>query len=246
MLVLKDLYKTFALSKREKKLQGVAQVDVLKGVSFECAAGTVTGLLGVNGAGKTTTLRTLTGALAPDQGRVLLGGKNIHADKRAALHLGFHSGSTALYKRLTVDENLRFFGGLYGFSGSVLNKRIDALAEQLLFAEYRNKKVKDLSTGMLQKVAIARAILHNPDVIVLDEPTTGLDVMASATIIEFIRQQRDAGKTILFSTHNMHEVESLCDRIVVLHGGQVHFNGTLQEFCRGEDLAGTITRVLAA
>lgn len=246
MLSVNAIHKKFELSKKERKLKGTRTLDVLRGVSFECLPGTVTGLLGVNGAGKTTTLRTLTGAIRPDEGGVTLASKNIHKDKSAALKLGFHSGSTALYKRLTVDENLRFFSGLYGMVGEALERRITQLAEELRFSDYRSKKIKDLSTGMLQKVAIARAILHNPEVIVLDEPTTGLDVMASAIIIDFIRKQKDAGKTILFSTHNMHEVESLCDSIVVLHNGVVHFNGGLQEFCNGKELSETITETLSA
>lgn len=244
MLTANNIHKAYRLNKKEQKQQKAKHVDVLKGVSFSCQPGTVTGLLGVNGAGKTTTLRTLTGAISADAGDVTLNGLDVHSNKLAALSLGFHSGSTALYKRLSVRDNLAFFGGLYGLSGVQLHARIQELAERLGFIQYIDKRVKDLSTGMLQKAAIARAILHDPHIIVLDEPTTGLDVMASANIIDFIRQQKELGKTILFSTHNMHEVESLCDRIVVLHQGVVHFDGTLDAFCGGQDLARTISQVL--
>lgn len=245
MLTANNIHKAYRLNKKEQKLQHAKHIQVLKGVSFNCKPGTVTGLLGVNGAGKTTTLRTLTGAISADKGNVTLDGLDVHTNKQAALGLGFHSASTALYKRLSVLANLEFFGGLYGLKGANLTARVNELADRLGFAHYLEKRVKDLSTGMLQKAAIARAILHDPQIIILDEPTTGLDVMASANIIDFIRQQKELGKTILFSTHNMHEVESLCDSIVVLHKGVVHFDGTLDDFCGGKDLARTITHVLS-
>lgn len=200
------------------------------GVSFECRPGEIFGLLGVNGAGKTTLLRMLSTVIEPTSGTAGIAGKDIRAqsqDVRASI--GFLSTSTALYGRLTPVEMIRYIGSLYGLDGADLDEKTRRVIENLDISEFQNRLCDKLSTGQKQRVSIARTIVHDPPVLFFDEPTVGLDVVTSRTIISFIESCRERGKTVLFSTHIMSEVERLCDRVAVVHKGRLAAIGTLDE-----------------
>ncbi|MCH2374139.1 MAG: ATP-binding cassette domain-containing protein [Planctomycetes bacterium] len=199
-------------------------------VSFTCGYGEVFGLLGPNGAGKTTTLRMLSTVLQPTSGTAIVGGYDVHESPLAVRStIGFLSASTGLYGRLTAIETLEFFGKLHGLTGAKLNSRIEELVELFGIGEFVNVRCEKLSTGMKQKVSIARAIVHDPQILILDEPTLGLDILVASTMIRFIEESREQGKCILFSTHIMSEVERLCDRVGIVHKGQLRASGTLDE-----------------
>lgn len=201
--------------------------QVVKDISFELYPGELVGLLGPNGAGKTTTLRMLAGLLSPDQGDVQIAGKAMRHNKSAArAQLGFLTGDMALYRRLKPLELLTYFGRLYGLDASVLSGRVQQLAADFDIGDFADRYCEKLSTGQQQRVSIARTVIHDPAVIVLDEPTTGLDIMASELILRFMqRQVQEQGKAVLFSTHHLDEVSRLCQRILVIHEGQLVFNG---------------------
>ena len=204
-------------------------VAAVQQVSVSVASGEVVGLLGPNGAGKTTTLRMLAGILTPDEGRVLIGGTDIHEHPlEAKRRLGFLSGDTQLYQRLSTIEVLRYFGRLYSVAAATLEARISQLVDELEMRDFAGRPCSTLSTGQKQRANIARAFLHEPDLLILDEPTSALDVISGQFIVESIRRQRAAGRAVLFSTHIMSEAEYLCDRIVLLHEGRVIDEGTLE------------------
>jgi sodium transport system ATP-binding protein len=205
-------------------------VHAVGGVSFECRAGEVFGLLGLNGAGKTTTLRMLSTVLTPTSGTATVAGHDIKADARSVRHsIGFLSGTTGLYHRLTAEETLRFFGEFHGLSGDRLDERVETVLKTFGIDAYRNQRCEKLSTGMKQKVNIGRAVVHDPPVLIFDEPTAGLDVLAAAATLDFVEECRASGKCVLFSTHIMSEVERLCDRIAIIHQGTLRAMGTRDE-----------------
>jgi len=205
-------------------------VHAVADVSFEVRAGEVVGLLGPNGAGKTTTLRMLAGILTPDRGRVLVDGLDIHRDPlEAKRRLGFLSGDTLLYQRLSPREVLRYFGELYGMRAPELDARIEGLVARLEMTPFADRPCGTLSSGQKQRANIARAFLHRPRVLILDEPTTALDVISGQFIVDAIREERAAGRAVLFSTHIMGEAEYLCDRILLIHEGHLVDAGTLEE-----------------
>jgi sodium transport system ATP-binding protein len=210
-----------------KRFGTVAAVD---GVGLTVSAGEVVGLLGPNGAGKTTTLRMLAGILTPDAGGVRIGGLDIHdRPLDAKRRLGFLSGDTQLYQRLTTREVLRYFGRLYGMADPLIEARTAQLVEELEMGEFANRPCGTLSSGQKQRANIARAFLHGPDLLILDEPTVALDVISGQFIVESIRRERDAGRAVLFSTHIMSEAEYLCDRILLLHRGRIIDEGVLDD-----------------
>lgn len=238
MLSVKQLHKAFVLPKKEAKKAPKAVKHAVSNLSFECRPGEVLALLGSNGAGKTTTLRLLSSALEPDSGEIWLDGIPVHQfPRRARGKLGFLSNATPLYRRLSVRENLIFFARLYNLPRLQAEARVIELSRDLHFEHFLDQKVDSLSTGMAQKASIARSILHDPVLLILDEPTTGLDVESSEQILDFIRQQRLNGKAVIFSTHHMNEVELLADRLCLIHSGQNCFTGTLSEarHCAGMD-----------
>jgi len=210
-----------------KRFGPVAAVD---GVSLTVSAGEVVGLLGPNGAGKTTTLRMLAGILTPDAGCVCVGGLDIHdRPLDAKRRLGFLSGDTQLYQRLTTREVLRYFGRLYGMADPLIEARTAQLVEELEMGEFANRPCGTLSSGQKQRANIARAFLHGPELLILDEPTVALDVISGQFIVESIRRERDAGRAVLFSTHIMSEAEYLCDRILLMHRGRIIDEGVLDD-----------------
>lgn len=199
------------------------------GVSFTCGPGEVLGLLGENGAGKTTTLRMLAALLAPSDGTARIGGFDVReeAEKaRSLLGIIFEGG---VYDRFTARENIAYFGRLYGLSGRRLEERVDAVVAALGMESYAGTRAGRLSRGMRQKVVIGRAIVHDPPVLLMDEATASLDVTAARLVHEFVLEAKQAGKAVVFSSHNMAEVEKLCDRIAVIHQGRIVASGTLAE-----------------
>ncbi len=215
MVSVRHLSKTFRDPKR-------GEILAVRDVSFEAHPGKVLGLLGVNGAGKTTTLRMLSTVLSPGAGSATVNGFDLATQPtEIRKSIGFVSGTTALYGRLSAKECLDYFGRLYGIPESELKDKVNQVVNRLRITEYVDQLCDKLSTGQKQRVSIARAILHDPPVLFFDEPTAGLDVLSSQSIMEFIEDCRAAGKTVIFSTHIMSEVERLCDEVVVIHHGQV-------------------------
>ncbi len=199
-------------------------------ISFECYPGEIFGLLGCNGAGKSTTLRMLSTILRPTRGVARVAGHDVVKDSLGVRRsIGYLSASTGLYGRLTPRETLEYFGGLHGIDKVKLRGRIDELLCLLGIEEFAGVRCEKLSTGMKQKVSIARAIVHDPPVLILDEPTLGLDVLVSSVMIRFVAECRERGKCIVFSTHILSEVEKLCDRVAVIHRGTLRASGTLKE-----------------
>lgn len=202
----------------------------VRDVSFRCAPGEVLGLLGPNGAGKTTTLRLLSSALRPDAGSIRANGIDLLADPLAARrHIGFLSGSTGLYGRLTARENVEYFGRLHGMSPAYLARRCDELFTLLHMHEFSHKRADQLSSGMQQKCAIARTVVHEPQIVILDEPTTGLDVMSAKILLDFIAGYKTLRIPLIFSTHHLHEVDKLCDRVCIINHGKTAFHGPLTQ-----------------
>ena len=207
------------LSKRfqDKKRGEIRAVD---SVSFQCQPSKIYGLLGANGAGKTTTLRMLATILEPTDGTAIVNGYDVvEQPEKVRANVGFLSTATALYPRLTAEEMVEYFGRLNGLDEATLKNRIDDIFSRLNMNDFRDRRCDKLSTGQKQKTSIARTLVHDPPVMIFDEPTTGLDVMTARTIIGFIADCRDRGKTVIFSTHIMSEVERLCDHIGIIHGG---------------------------
>ena len=195
-------------------------------LSFAVPAGEIYGLLGPNGAGKTTTLRILAGLLPPSGGVVRIAGLDVtHAPREAQRQLGFLTGGTGLYGRLTGREVLAYFGALHGMPEATVATRIAALAGILDLKELLDRRCEALSSGQKQRVSIARAVLHDPPVLILDEPTVGLDVLASRFLREYIGAERSRGKAIIFSTHYLAEAELLCDRVGLMHEGRLIAEG---------------------
>jgi sodium transport system ATP-binding protein len=202
-------------------------VKAVDGVSFGANDGRITGLLGPNGAGKSTTLRMIATVLAPDGGAVRVDGRAVTTDdQEAKLAMGILPHNAGIYPRLTARENVRYFGRLAGMGGADLERRIDELVEWLEMGEFADRRAQGFSQGQRTKVALARALVHRPRNVVLDEPTNGLDVMATRSLRELIRKLRDAGHCVLFSSHVMQEVAALCDDIVIIDHGRVVAAGT--------------------
>jgi sodium transport system ATP-binding protein len=205
-------------------------VHAVEGVDFECRQGEILGLLGANGAGKTTTLRMLATILRPTGGVArIMGHDVVRAPEEVRRNLGFYSASTALYPRLTARETLEFFARVNRYPKARVRERVDDLVERFGITEYQHARVEKLSSGMKQKVSIARTVVHDPPVLVFDEPSVGLDVINALEMQKVIRQLREDGKAILFSTHIMSEAEKLCDRIAIIHRGAILARGTLGE-----------------
>jgi sodium transport system ATP-binding protein len=207
---------------------------VLRGISFEAQAGEIFGLLGPNGAGKTTTLRIICTLLSPDAGKVeVLGFGTRTAPKEVRRRIGVVTADIGVYPRLSARENIEYLARLCGLSGPELTGRVDAVIERLDMGSFAKQRAESLSSGQKQKVAIARAIVHDPEVLMFDEPTSNLDVLASKEVREFMVESKGRGKCVIFSTHVMHDAERLCDRVTIIHHGNVVASGPTGEV-RGE------------
>ncbi len=255
MIEVNGLAKRFATpphKERRAQQRDVREHDgwfhAVRDVSFRCAPGEVLGLLGPNGAGKTTTLRILSTALRPDAGSATIHGLDILAEPlEARKRIGFLSGSTGLYGRLSARENVEYFGRLHGMAPARLKQRCDSLFDQLQMHEFGHKRADQLSTGMRQKCAIARTVIHEPQIVILDEPTTGLDVMSAKILLDFIASYKALGIPLIFSTHHLHEVEKLCDRVCLINHGKTAFHGTVCELRHlggSDDLYDAFVRVI--
>jgi sodium transport system ATP-binding protein len=225
MITAEHLRKTFP-GKGKDKTPVVAVDDV----GFEAHDGQITGLLGPNGAGKTTTLRMLYSLMAPERGRVLVDGRDVAADPLAARRaLGVLPDARGVYKRLTARENIRYFGELHGMPREQVDARIRVLATALQMEDFLDRQTEGFSQGQRTKTAIARALVHDPRNVILDEPTNGLDVMTTRGLRAFLKELRAEGRCVIFSSHIMQEVAALCDRIVVIAHGRVAAQGTADE-----------------
>jgi len=223
MIEAHNLTKTF----KDKKRGVITAVD---NVSFTCRPGQIYGLLGANGAGKTTTLRLLATLLQPTSGTARLAGHDTQsASELVRANVGFLAASTALYARLTAREMITYFGRLNGMPDDAIKARIRQLSAELDMDEFLDRRCDKFSTGMKQKTSIARTLIHDPAVMIFDEPTLGLDVMTARSIVKFVRDCRNRGKTVIYSTHVMSEVEKLCDTIGIIHDGRLVAEGTLAE-----------------
>jgi sodium transport system ATP-binding protein len=229
----------FCLRSKEDKTKPVSAIEVdqlqknyldksrglvraVDGISFRCEYGEIVGLLGPNGAGKTTTLRILATVLEPTSGTASVAGHPIlNQPLEVRRNLGFLTGGTGLYGRLSPVEIFRFFGRLHEMPEELIASRMQKLIDLFEMSSFQNSRCDQLSTGQKQRVNLARTLLHNPPVIVLDEPTAGLDIISSKTILDFIRNSKQEGKCILFSTHYMTEAEILCDRVAIIHNGKI-------------------------
>ncbi|WCE05739.1 ATP-binding cassette domain-containing protein [Pseudoxanthomonas sp. JBR18] len=230
MITLQNLHKTFKTKKTE--------VKAVSGVDFTAADGQITGLLGPNGAGKTTTLRMLYTLMQPDSGQVLVDGVDVAADPEAARRaLGVLPDARGVYKRLTARENIAYFGALHGLDKATIDARTERLVQALNMQDFIDRRTEGFSQGQRTKTAIARALVHDPRNVVLDEPTNGLDVMTTRGLREFLKQLRGEGRCVVFSSHIMQEVAALCDRIVIIAKGTVVAAGTPDELraLYGED-----------
>ncbi len=226
MIQVVNISKTFQDAKR-------GPVHAVDGISLTCRPGEVYGLLGPNGAGKTTLMRMMATILSPTGGSASVNGYDVvrqSAQVRAGI--GYLSGSTALYDRMTPREMVSYFGALYGLSKAETKRRLERIFDALEITGYADTRCDKLSTGQRQRVSIARTIIHEPPVLIFDEPTNGLDILASRGIVEFIRRCRDEGRTVIFSTHILSEVESLCDRIGVVYKGKLITEGTMDDLRR--------------
>ena len=218
MIEVKDLRKNFG------------PVQAVQGVSFSAPDGRITGLLGPNGAGKSTTLRIISTVFQPGAGTVTVDGMDVLRDDNGArMRLGVLPHQSGLYPRLTARENIRYYGELNGISGAALDRRIAELVEMLEIGEFVDRPAKGFSQGQKIKVALARAMVHGPRNLVLDEPTNGLDVMATRALRALIRKLREAGHCVLFSSHVMQEVAALCDEIVIIAHGHIVAQGSPDE-----------------
>lgn len=252
MIEVEGLVKSFRLNKKQQQAEGLSSPEVraVDEVSFTCQPGRVYSLLGPNGAGKTTTLRTIATILKPTSGSVRVGGIDVQDDPVGVRKkLGFLTGSTGLYDRLTPKELVKYFADLNGVSNTEFKTRMDDLFTLLGIHDFAHKRIGKLSTGMRQKVSIARTMIHDPEVVVFDEPTAGLDVITAKSIIDLIRRCKVDGKTVLFSTHIMGEVELLSDDIGIIHKGRLVYNGSFDELrqeMQSESLVEEFIRIVNA
>lgn len=226
MIIANQLHKSFG------------DIVAVKNVSFDAADGAVTALIGPNGAGKSTTLRMLYTLLQPTSGDALVNGASaVNDPEQVRRHIGALPHNPGLYPRLTAVENVRYFGELQGIANKELDTNIDRLVELLEMGEFANRRVGGFSQGQRMKVALARALIHNPKNLILDEPTNGLDVMATRSLRELVLHLKDTGTCVLLSSHVMQEIENLADKLVIVAEGSVRFSGTQTELVAATGVA---------
>ena len=233
MIKVEDLSKKFSLNNEQRKERNTKDhfAFAVKDISFECKPGEIFSLLGPNGAGKTTTLRMLSTVITPTSGSIIIGGVDaISEPQEARRKIGFLTGSTGLYARLNTHELIDYFASLYDVPNQVVRERKNYLFDLLDMNEFANKKIGKLSTGMKQKVSICRTMIHDPEIVIFDEPTSGLDVITAESIIQLIRDCKSQNKTVIFSSHIMGEVDLLCDRLAIIHKGEMKYKGSMESF----------------
>ena len=250
MIKVEQLSKTFKLSRQQRKEMNTKSTTIkaVDNISLECQPGRIYSLLGPNGAGKTTTLRMLATILKPTSGSIQINGFDVEIDdKKVRQNIGFLTGSTGLYQRLTANELVKYFADLYRVDSNTFKRRKEELFTLLDMHDFAKKRIGHLSTGMKQKVSIVRTIIHSPSVVIFDEPTTGLDVITAANIIQLIRQCKEDGKTVIFSSHIMSEVDLLCDDLAIIHKGQLCYASTMEQFrqqMQSENLTEEFIRII--
>ncbi len=233
MINVQNVSKTYSLNKQQKKeLQTTANsINAVNGISFECLPGRIYSLLGPNGAGKTTTLRMIATILKPTSGEIKVCGENVTSSPNLVRSkIGFLTGSTNLYDRLTPGETVEYFAKLHGMDKKHYEERKDMLFTTMGIHDFSKKRIAQMSTGMKQKVSIARSMIHDPEVVIFDEPTSGLDVITANNIIDLIRKCKEEGKTVIFSSHIMSEVDLLCDDLAIISKGDLVFKDTMDNF----------------
>lgn len=235
MINVTNIWKTFKLDRQQRKERQNGKqnrvVHAVAGISFECKPGRIFTLLGPNGAGKTTALRMVATLLKPTSGTITVGGIDaLRQPNEVRKKIGFLTGTTRLYDRLTPEEIVKYYADLHGMDKEKFRLRKNELFDLLGIHEFARRRIGKLSTGMRQKVSIARTIIHDPQIIVFDEPTVGLDVITARHIIDLIRDCKQAGKTIIFSTHIMGEVSLLSDDLAIIHNGKLCYNGAYDDF----------------
>lgn len=233
MIQVNKLYKEFTLSKQQRKeTPGNPEKAVaVNHISFDCKPGRIFSLLGPNGAGKTTTLRMISTILKPTGGELIVAGHNvIDEPQKVRSKIGFLTGSTGLYSRLTPNEIIAYFADLNSVPKEKMEERKKYYYDLLDMHDFANKRIGQLSTGMKQKVSITRTMIHDPEVVVFDEPTSGLDVITAENIIKLIRDCKEMGKTVIFSSHIMSEVDLLCDDLAIINKGNIIYSGTIDDY----------------
>ena len=232
----------------ERLQKTLGKNTVLRGISFQAQPGEIFGLLGPNGAGKTTTLRIICTLLSPDAGSVEVFGFDTRtAPEEVRRRIGVVTADIGVYPRLSARENVEYFAMLCGLSGGDLTRKVDGVIERLDMGSFAKQRAESLSSGQKQKVAIARAIVHDPEVLMFDEPTSNLDVLASKEVREFMVEAKARGKCVIFSTHVMHDAERLCDRVTIIHQGEVVASGSIAEVRGGRrDLEDAFLEVVEA
>lgn len=240
MIKVNNLCKSFTRVVKDNSAQKIKKLSKLKtkkedflavnNVSFNVKEGEILGILGPNGAGKTTLLRMLGGILTPTSGSIEVAGYDYSIDKNAAKkEIGYLSGNTKLYNRFSPREILTTFARLYEMPKDEIEKSIEEVIKIMDMKGFIDNRIENLSTGQTQRTSIARCIIHSPKIYIFDEPTLGLDVISSKSIIDFMKNEKNRGKTVLYSTHYMEEAETLCDRIIMVHQGEIIANGTSKE-----------------
>ncbi len=229
MIRAENLVKTFTrIEKKNQKLE----FNAVDNISLQIKEGEILGVLGPNGAGKTTLLRMLGKLMEPTSGKVYIStpdGQAVTDDIEIKKRIGYLSGNTKLYNRLSTRELLTMLGDIYELEPQAVQQRIEEITDILDMAEFIDNRIERLSTGQTQRASIARCLLHSPDTYIFDEPTLGLDILSSRSIIEFMKKERESGKSVLYSTHYMEEAEFLCDRIIMVHKGRIIAQGSPEE-----------------
>ena len=233
MIEVKNLSKQFKVPSEKKGFFGRKKETfwAVDSLDFKVNRGTVTSILGPNGCGKTTTLRMIAAMLTPSRGTAIVDSLDVRKEKqKIKSRIGYMTNNTSLYDRLNVIETITFFAELNQIPRDIYMARANKLFEQLDMTDYLLKRVSDLSTGMKQKTSIVRTLIHDPDLIILDEPTTGVDVTGQSVIVDLIKSIKESGKTLIFSTHQLNEVRDIADHIIVMKSGKKVFDGDNQEF----------------
>jgi sodium transport system ATP-binding protein len=252
MIKVENLYKSFKLSKKQKKEYNATADEAIpvNKISFTCEPGKIFSLLGPNGAGKTTTLRMISTIIKPTSGSIEVNGfDTVKQSKEVRQSIGFLTGSTGLYERLTADEVLKYYADLNDVTPADFELRKKHYYDLLDMHDFAGKRIGQLSTGMKQKVSITRTMIHDPAVVVFDEPTSGLDVITAENIIKLIRDCKTQGKTVIFSSHIMSEVDLLCDDLAIIDRGKLLFNDTMANFranMQADSLTGEFIRIVNA